>query len=412
METLSAWVLSRRVKCRFVIAQCGRAIILTSRQPQAFVFALLICCCRLLSVYQGRPSSVKLADISIPRPSHETVGESFYMQSAWVELCTLVSDMTDVVNGPPHLLENKGTNLRLSRIGERLLHWFKTLPAKLQWRPKDPLPAPSVCALHMQFFTAIILLHRPFAAYDLPPTRSKRHTRKPLAGYTPELSRRICNENAIRISRLLLAYRKKYGVEKMFTSMLHMVFVSATTLISHISTQQASEEDDSEQRKWLEVCLKALDDLTPSYLIAGRMFKVLIAILETCGLPEFSPAQQDSSSYKMDQHLEQQMRPEIVVRRESHSNTGDRRDRPSETQPFSELSLAIDDFFTSEPSPSSLMPPPPPPTRPGARRLESYGNQACFETYNPTQGFDQTLGLTFDLDSKATSELLSCQYWS
>ena len=244
----------------------------------------------LLSLYQGRPITVRHTEVSIPKPSHETCGPGYEMLLAWTEMCIILSVLAGFINGPPHLLKHPTTNYQLSRVGERLLQWVKDLPEKLQWKPNSDLPAPGVCALHMQFFAAMILLHRPFAGYRRSSHKTEMASERRLTGYTPTISRQICLENAIRLSKLLAAYRQEYGVEKVFTSMLHMIFVGASTLIAHISTAGGNRTtaDRDGEWKWLQVCLQALDDLTPSFLIAGRVRRMLSNILECCGLPELA----------------------------------------------------------------------------------------------------------------------------
>ncbi len=245
---------------------------------------------RFHSIYLGRPSSLKLVDVTVPRPSSEASDFQFQILGAWSELCTIWSDVIDMINGPLHLLESQSTMFRLSITGDRLLQWFKNLPVELKWKPHEKnLPPPGVCALHMQFFTTIILLHRPFAAYTPPSPSLGIHVQKQLTGFTPALSRKACNQNAERISKLLLAYREQYGIEKTFSSMLHMIFTAATIWISQISTD-ADNNGTEKPKKWLAVCLEAFDDLTPSFYIAGRVRKVLISFLEACGYSDLAPA--------------------------------------------------------------------------------------------------------------------------
>jgi hypothetical protein len=228
---------------------------------------------------------VKLADITAPHPTMETVGTQYQSLSAWVGLTTILDDIMNVINGPEELLEQQSTLSQLSDTAGRLLQWFKELPPELQWNPKKAaLPSPGVCALHMQFLSATILMHRPFAAYKTS-TEPSKSPKKQLDGYSPALSRHMCTQNATRISKLVLAFRRQYGVRKMFSIVVPIVLTAAMSLISEISMEDRNAEK-AEERKWLRICFDTLNDLTPSFPVAGRNKRILTSILECYGYPE------------------------------------------------------------------------------------------------------------------------------
>jgi hypothetical protein len=214
----------------------------------------------------------------------------------------ILSDVIDMVNYPSSsiLSRHQSTIARLSSMSQRLLQWLEALPIWIRRKPEsEHPPPPGVYALHMQFYTTIIMLHRPFAAYTSPSSGTIGHGGKSLGGHTPALSRQVCNENAIRFSELLLAYREHYGVGKLYSSMLHMIFIAATTLISQISTDTNEKGEGNEKKKWLAVCLQALNDLTPSFHIAGRVHRVIASFLEGCGYSELAPLASGDTNGKM-----------------------------------------------------------------------------------------------------------------
>lgn len=230
---------------------------------------------------------MKLTDITAPLPTMETVGSQYQSLSAWVGLTTILDDILNVINGPEELLEQQSTLSQLSNTAGRLLEWFKALPPELQWNPKkDTLPSPGVCALHIQFLSTTILMHRPFAGYKAS-TESNKSPKRQLDGYSPALSRHICTQNATRISKLLLVFRRQYGVQKLFSIVVPIALTAAMSLISEISTEDQNAEK-AEERKWLRVCLDTLNDLTPSFPVAGRNKRILTSILECCGYPELA----------------------------------------------------------------------------------------------------------------------------
>ena len=309
-----------------------------------------------------------------------------------------------MINGPLHLLENQSTMFRLSSTSDRLLQWLKGLPIDLQWKPnQETLPPPGVCALHMQFFTTIILLHRPFAAYTPPSPSLGICVQKQLTGYTPALSRKICNQNAERITVLLSAYREHYGIEKTHSSMLHMIFTAATILISQISTD--SDNNGTEKpRKWLAVCLEAFDDLTPSFYIAGRVRKVLISFLEACGYSELAPSpkhklgsiSKPSDQEQQDSQGSQQQEPANQQNLATHEAFQTAPVVPgNDTQGASGIassSAAVVNDFTglSQPHASSVNYPMPPPSYGLFEGFDGFFNMRAQINQSAFHDFDQT----------------------
>lgn len=199
----------------------------------------------------------------------------------------ILDDIINVVNGPADLMEQEGTLANLSEACTRLLKWLKELPLELQWDPKKAsLPTPGICALHMQFLTITILLHRPFATY-LPESQSHKRSAKHLEGYSPALSQQICTVNAIRISKLLVEFQQQYGIEKLFSTVVHMALTAALSLISEISTEAYTNEK-AREKKWLAVCLDVLKDLSLFSTVAGRNLIIVKSILQECGYSELA----------------------------------------------------------------------------------------------------------------------------
>ncbi|OAL19164.1 hypothetical protein AYO20_11675 [Fonsecaea nubica] len=306
---------------------------------------------KFYSIYLGRPSTVKLADATVPRPSSRSDDPQLQTRVAWCDLCMILSDVIDMVNYPSSsiVLRHQSTIARLSSMSQRLLQWLEALPIWIRRKPESehPPPPPGVYALHMQFYTTIIMLHRPFAAYTSPSSGTTGHGGKSLGGHTPALSRQVCNENAIRFSKLLLAYREHYGVEKIYSSMLHMIFIAATTLISQISTDTNEKEEGTEKKKWLAVCLQALNDLTPSFHIAGRVHRVIASFLEGCGYSELAPlaaAASGDTDGKMPDQQSSQRQGEARRRSRQAFPTNSLASGSSGSEDITDPTLAVDEY--------------------------------------------------------------------
>ena len=118
----------------------------------------------------------------------------------------------------------------------------------------------------MQYFAAMILLHRPLA-----------HFGKDLAmqSSASEISRQICIDNACSIARLLQEYHDQHGsVLTMSWIALHIIATASTTLIANIAERKAGSNVDH-QLGYLRKCLDALNELEKSHVVTRRVRKVI-----------------------------------------------------------------------------------------------------------------------------------------
>ncbi|OQU97885.1 Fungal specific transcription factor domain-containing protein [Cladophialophora immunda] len=237
---------------------------------------------KIYSVCQGRPSTIKIKDVSIPRPSKDTVGSQYQLLSAWVDLSLILDDMNAILNGSPGDLDKDANLKNLSEVADNLLLWLRSLPPDLCWNKKD-FPAPEVCALHTQVLIAIVLIHRPFANSASSTTETPTTQKKQLPGYSAVDSRNICTENSIRIAKMIDAFRRQYGIQKIFSVAVYLALTAGMTLVSNVTPSAALQRPHPESKKALDVCLDALSDLSPSFPTAGRHHAILKSILKSCG---------------------------------------------------------------------------------------------------------------------------------
>lgn len=155
---------------------------------------------------------------------------------------------------------------------------------ELQWDANRPI-SPGICALHIHFLSTTILLNRPFATYIFNRGLKSVSRRPCLEGQTTHVSQQICTANAIRISKLLLAYRQHHGASKIFSTINPTCLSAAVALISDIVSAE-SGEDKKEEKRWLATIMETLDEIIPWYPIAERSRNTLAAIMNTCGLSD------------------------------------------------------------------------------------------------------------------------------
>lgn len=266
--------------------------------------------CRIYCVCQGRPSVIKLEDIRVPRPTYDSVGDQYQSLAAWVDLSAILDKISSILNRGPDITDKDVAFSKLIAMEGELLTFLKDLPPNLRW-DKQNLPSPEVCALHMQFMTATILLHRPFADYSHPksglstPLRSTSQNSR----YNPTRFRSVCTQTSIRISKLLNAFRSQYGILKIFSVGAYIALTAALSLISELSVNPNQIEGREDVKRALNICIEALGDLGPSFPVAGRHHNVLRSILKYCGYQEDGPAERRGLALRKSDGLE----PEIEV---------------------------------------------------------------------------------------------------
>lgn len=250
---------------------------------------------RLYSSFQGRPTAVRLEDISCPLPSVDVPGPENQTIAAFVSLSSMLEDILPIINGRRlQTIYQPASVEKLSRASNDLLQWFKALPPELQWNSSAiNLPTPATCALHVHFLSVTILLNRPFAAYMPKPSDEKGDAtscveKVRLNGQSSEVSQRICTTSSIRIAKILWAYRSYHGATRIFSTINPACLSASIALISDIVSARGGE-DKSEERKWLSAILDTLKEITPTYPVAGRSFMVLCAIVKACGLKDVLP---------------------------------------------------------------------------------------------------------------------------
>ncbi|KAH7140041.1 hypothetical protein B0J13DRAFT_69884 [Dactylonectria estremocensis] len=248
----------------------------------------------LYSSFQGRPKTVRLEGFSCPMPSAESLGPSYKLTLTWVRLASILEDILAVINGKEETIYQDASIQKLSEASDRLLQWFKTLPAELRWTPNSThSPSPATCAIHLQFLSTTILLNRPFAAYMQKSSRRKgalgSDGKKCLHGQTPEISQRLCTTSGVRVSKLLLAYRLHHGPAKFFSTINPACLSASMALISDIVSAGPMDQKH-EEKKWLTCILETLKAITPTYPVAGRSYMTLCAVTNACGLAGLIPA--------------------------------------------------------------------------------------------------------------------------
>ncbi|KAF5384170.1 hypothetical protein D9615_003165 [Tricholomella constricta] len=164
-----------------------------------------------------------------------------------------------------------------SKFLEGLLDkWYHELPGHLRYDPgstKRPTPPPHVLTLHMQYWCAVLLLHRPFIRNDLYHSRSKNPEEsddievRALA----EKSYELCAGAANHITSTAAIYSDVYTLDHCANFLCYYVF---TASIMHV-TSLTAHPSDPQARMGLSRCMDVLRMMEVLWPSAGRALELL-----------------------------------------------------------------------------------------------------------------------------------------
>ncbi|KDR77152.1 hypothetical protein GALMADRAFT_246384 [Galerina marginata CBS 339.88] len=149
--------------------------------------------------------------------------------------------------------------------------WYIDLPEHLRYEPSSskssPTPLPNVLTLHMQYWTAVLLLHRPFIrsvvqAKQKQPEVSEDAETRALAAKSYEL----CNAAANHITSIVSLYQEKYLISRCSAFLIYYVF---TASIMH-DTALTVHPNDPQARVGLSKCMNALRAMSVVWPSAAR----------------------------------------------------------------------------------------------------------------------------------------------
>ncbi|KAI1615954.1 hypothetical protein EDD36DRAFT_119097 [Exophiala viscosa] len=248
----------------------------------------------LWSLYLGRPNSISSPVVAAVRRVVE-YGSCTTTLQMWVTLSLQMMDIIEILNSTTSLRSpERGSKLRLCSLEINLRSVFDNLPPELAFDEQriDELDAEAY-GPHMQYSGIQVTLHRamikgtnfaPAIRDDIVQPKSLDHL------YA------VVHENAMRIARLMLSYRRIFGLENIITVMLDNVYVAAIALTSHIiRMQQLARPFDSEIR-WLRSLYEVLEAAEKHYPVTIRMRSSLIHFIRQTPLVKFFPEKVPTTS--------------------------------------------------------------------------------------------------------------------
>lgn len=118
----------------------------------------------------------------------------------------------------------------------------------------------------------MILLHRPQISVP-EKTDSPKST-----SATAKTSLDKCVSSARDICRILVHYRRHYGLRRIHCSMVHVTMTASLIHIFHLYLSDASGTDDSDTQSYFSTCIQALGEMGQTYKSALRALDVLLSL--------------------------------------------------------------------------------------------------------------------------------------
>ncbi|KAJ7778867.1 fungal-specific transcription factor domain-containing protein [Mycena olivaceomarginata] len=149
----------------------------------------------------------------------------------------------------------------------QLEKWHLALPAHLQHDPARSsrsgveAPLPQVLTLHLQYWCAVLLLHRPFS-----PAPEEGDVRG-----NAEKSYELCAGAANHITTIVVLYAETYTLKHCAVFLCYYVF---TASIMHV-TSLSAHPTDPQARMGLTRCMDALKEMEIVWPAAGRALELL-----------------------------------------------------------------------------------------------------------------------------------------
>ncbi|KAK2007732.1 fungal-specific transcription factor domain-containing protein [Colletotrichum eremochloae] len=231
----------------------------------------------LFSAYCGRPNSFMEWDITVAVPDQaidtfpqEMPDLSLTLLRATALLSILCSKILVGIHRQRRQTTTGELGSKASHLHEELWKWHQGLPKVLKWsRDENKSAQPCVFILQMNFYFALILLHRPFMRFPRDCDDLKTSATK------PSQSSMICATAAANITKLVLNYRRQYNIRQMPPSVVHFIFIAGSIHLVNLRSTKLESHNTL-----LQSSLEALSEIGKSYPVAEK------ASLELEGLTE------------------------------------------------------------------------------------------------------------------------------
>ncbi|BGP14207.1 hypothetical protein JCM10213_005900 [Rhodosporidiobolus nylandii] len=155
----------------------------------------------------------------------------------------------------------------LSLLDQSLASWYLALPPHLQYNPAGTkVPPPHILALHLQFYSSLILLHRPF----IPGQNSTASL-----GNFPSHS--ICTTSANAIANIITVWRQNFTLRQCPPFLTYPIFSAAIICVYNASFDDALARPAKVR---LAQCMSALKEMELIWGSAMRAWELLHGLVD------------------------------------------------------------------------------------------------------------------------------------
>ncbi|RXW19674.1 hypothetical protein EST38_g6187 [Candolleomyces aberdarensis] len=245
---------------------------------------------KYISTYIGRPLMIFERDFDTPLPNEDDPEEleDWPGRNAAEQPNTMLSYRISCFNASSSLSGILSTIVQAiyavrpvssrhaeSTVLEGLLDkWYLELPEHLRYDPngvnKVP-PLPHILTLHMQYWCAVLLLHRPFirSIYSGKPRSEESEDPDAVANATKNYE--LCAGAANHISSIVSVYAEKYPLDRCSVFLCYYLF---TASIMHVTTL-TTYPTDPQAHLGLKRCMDALEMMATIWPSAHRALQLL-----------------------------------------------------------------------------------------------------------------------------------------
>ncbi|KAL2354244.1 fungal-specific transcription factor domain-containing protein [Cryomyces antarcticus] len=223
---------------------------------------------RVWSLYLGRPYAIKLEDVTVRKPldGNDSPSWEVLILAAWIDLLDIVGHICNELNH-----DTPTSRTFIMSMNQRLLDWRDQLDPSLQHKLGA---ASSVCNLHMQFCSAMILLHRPSVRFGTPIENASPSSLE---------SRSVCVEYAVLLTTYISDFRQFHGSARtMLGTALYNITMAAIVLIADMADRTSLL--DADYSVSIDICIQALREIEDSYIVARTILKQLKYLMKRCQL--------------------------------------------------------------------------------------------------------------------------------
>ncbi|RDL30011.1 uncharacterized protein BP5553_10638 [Venustampulla echinocandica] len=254
------------------------------------------------SAYSGRPSLMKrlVNNVQNPVPCRTYTWEYYtdeysimtfpddfdfhaaaYVHVYLAKLMNILARVSEVLySGVPDI--SSDIQAFVAQADSDFQGWLNSLPPALRVDcspSSSTIPLPAVLELHLIFQECIILLHRPL----ITPAESAA---SPMSEHRAEdiatgSSFQKCVKSAHHVCRLLILFRKRYGLRRPHHQIVHVAMTASLIHIFQLCMFPADSQENKDAQSDIMTCMQALGEMGQTYKSASRALDVVTSLRQS-----------------------------------------------------------------------------------------------------------------------------------